>query len=75
MNVLKAKDGASVVPGYVGCELFTCGLRFGNISIYHQCGNIGVCNNQTWGSYFLKVTRYLLLLPTTKNISLQLHIT
>ena len=30
---------------------------------------------QSWGSYFLKVTRYLLLLPTTKNISLQSHIT
>ena len=27
-------------------------------------------STQRWGSYFLKVTRYLLLLPTAKNISL-----
>ena len=30
---------------------------------------------QRWVSYFLKITRYLLLLLATKNISLQLHIT
>ena len=34
-----------------------------------------VCVIQRWKSYFLKVTRYLLLLPAAKNISLQLHIT
>ena len=28
---------------------------------------------QRWGSYFLKVTHYLLLLPITKSNSLQLH--
>ena len=30
---------------------------------------------QRWDSYFLKVTRYLLLLPITKSNSLQLHAT
>ena len=36
----------------------------------HTC----IIDRQRWGSYFSKVTCYLLLLPTTKNISLQLHI-
>ena len=31
-----------------------------------------VLNLQRWGSYFLKVTHYLLLLPITKSNSLQL---
>ena len=32
----------------------------------HTCLRGG--KGQRWGSYFLKVTRYLLLLPTGKNI-------
>ena len=31
--------------------------------------------NQRWGSYFLKVTHYLLLLPVAKSNLSQLHIT
>ena len=43
--------------------------------VYYNCNNIMVRSINRWGSYFLKVTRYLLLLRTAKNISLQLHIT
>ena len=42
-----------------------------------RVANIAECYicHQRWGSYFLKVTHYLLLLPVTKSNSLQLHIT
>ena len=46
-----------------------------NTSAVHCPGALyGYSDNQRWEICLLKVSRYLLLLPATKNISLQLHI-